>query len=137
TVTTTNQDDVPQYRLFGRSHQSSFLASEDQLAKPLILENPASFSCSAAEGLAICSIEVIPASWSLLAVAGPMPFTRVRSPLSSGLALAGAFLVAGFAAATFLADSAFGVFGALAGLVAAGALVAALGFSSRAALAAC
>src|SRR5690554_7261256 len=70
-----------------------------------MLLKASSFCLSSALGLAICSMEVIPASFIFFAVAGPIPFTRVRSDLSAGLAAFGVavFLVAGFLAGAFFA----------------------------------
>src|SRR5690554_177828 len=97
--------------------QSTFFASADSSLNPFRLLNASSFCLSASLGLAICSMEVMPASFIFFAVAGPIPFTRVRSDLSAGLAAffgaaafglaVLAFLAAGLAAVVFFAGAAF------------------------------
>src|SRR5690554_3767127 len=96
-----------------------------------MLEKAFSLSVSSADGLAIWSMEVMPASFIFLAVAGPIPLTKVRSLLSAAFATfaAGAFFTAGFLAAAFL-GAAFLAAGALALLSFLGAVLFAGAFLS-------
>src|SRR5690554_7383877 len=103
----------------------TFLASADSSLNPLMLLKASSFCLSASLGLAIWSMDVMPASFIFFAVAGPIPLMRVRSDLSAGLAVLAAtgFFAAGFLAAAGLALLAADFF--TAGFLAAGfALVA-------------
>src|SRR5690606_42084070 len=86
-----------------------------------MLLKASSFCLSASLGLAICSMEVMPASFIFLAVAGPTPLTLVRSDLSAGLAAL---------AATGLALLAAGLFAA--GLLVGAGLAAGLGLAGEA-----